>query len=123
MRLKKHLKIKYGTKKSAVCSDCGSPTNGYGGKINGNDLCDDCLEEREMNESKVDLKKDYDEKVIIKAKSDKSTGTLYRKGKINQMWWKTDSQGRTANKPETWESVTEKDAKDNFKDMKERFSE
>ena len=126
MRLKKHLKTKYGTHKSAICSDCGTPTNGYGGKINNNDLCDDCFEEREMNnlsEAKVDLRKDYDDMVKIKAKSDKSTGTLYLKGKIVQVWWKTDGLGRKANKSETWTSTTEKDAKENIEDMKERFNE
>jgi len=76
-----------------------------------------------INEKKIDLRKDHDKKVVIKSKSDKSSGTLYIKGKTTQMWWKTDSLGRSSNKPETWEAVTEKDAKDNFKDMRERFSE
>jgi hypothetical protein len=72
---------------------------------------------------KEDIRKDYDDMVQIKSKSDKSTGTLYLKGKIVQMWWKTDALGRKTNKPETWNSPSENAAKENFKDMKERFNE
>jgi len=39
------------------------------------------------------------------------------------MWWKTDALGRKSNKPETWTSQSEKEAEENFKDMRERFSE
>lgn len=75
-----------------------------------------------INEAE-DLRKDYDEKAVIKAKSDKSTGTLYRKGNIVQMWWKSDSLGRSANRPETWTMPDEKQAKESFKNNKKDFSE
>jgi len=75
-----------------------------------------------LNEAE-DLRKDYDEKVVIKAKSDKSTGTLYRKGNIVQMWWKTDSLGRKSNKPETFTMPDEKQAKKSFKNNKEDWNE
>jgi hypothetical protein len=69
-----------------------------------------------------DLSKDFDEKAVIKPHSgDKSSGTLYRKGKVVQMHWKTDMLGRSMRKPETWTSPTEEQAKDNFEDMRDRW--
>lgn len=70
----------------------------------------------------IDLSKDYDESAVVKPKSgDKSSGTLYRKGKVVQMHWKTDMLGRVMRKPETWSAPTEDQAKENFEDMIERW--
>lgn len=62
-----------------------------------------------------DIRKDYDDKVSVDG------GVLYRKGKIVQVWWVKDSSGKKINKKETWTSPDEKQAKEEFKDMKERF--
>lgn len=73
---------------------------------------------------KVDLRKNYDEVVKVNSKTDKSKGTLYRKGNVVQMWWDTDVLGRKQKQGnETWTNPDEKQAKRNFKDMKVRFSE
>jgi hypothetical protein len=67
----------------------------------------------------MDLRKDYDEMVMFESKSDESAGTLYRKGVVNQIWWKRDILGRVFKKniTETWRAFTEEDAKENFQDF------
>jgi len=83
------------------------------------------LIDKYLGESKnVDLRKNYDEVVKINSKTEKSKGTLYRKGNIVQMWWDTDVLGRKQkNGKETWVAPSSKEAKENFKDMKIRFNE
>lgn len=57
----------------------------------------------------IDLRGDYDEIAHVKG------GILYRKGSIIQVWW--DKWGK-----ETWRGPSEKEARENFNAMKERWS-
>ena len=69
----------------------------------------------------VDLRKDYDEKFVLKSKSDKSRGILYLKDNVVQVWWERDTSGRKIDKPETWTAPNDKQAKENYEDMKTRL--
>ncbi len=62
------------------------------------------------NPPAIDLRNNYDEKVRV------DKGTLYRKGAVIQVWW--DEWGK-----ETWTGPDEKDARENFQAMKERWTE
>lgn len=67
----------------------------------------------------IDLRQKYDEKVKV------NNGTLYRKGVVIQVWWDKDAAGRKlkgSQGRETWTAPDIKTAKENFKDMRIRFS-
>jgi hypothetical protein len=71
------------------------------------------LEKRTVltTEAIEDLRADYDEKASV------DDGTLYRKGVVVQVWW---GSGRGK---ETWTAPSESEAKRNFQDMKERWTD
>jgi hypothetical protein len=93
------------------------------GKGKGSGPVEDLLGRPHGISKTIDLRKNHSQKSEIKSKSDKSTGTLYRKGRVVQLWWKTDVLGRKMVKPETWTSTTKQQAKEAFKDLKERMNE
>jgi hypothetical protein len=66
----------------------------------------------------VDLRNDYDEKAEV------NDGTLYRKGRVVQVWWIKDTFGRPfkGNKGrETWTTPDLKNARYNFDEMRSRW--
>lgn len=63
-----------------------------------------------MTKQKIDLRNDYEDKTPVRG------GVLYRKGVVNQVWWKQYG-------PETWIAPNPETGKDNFDDMAERWAQ